>query len=189
MSRPLAARVFLGRIFVSASPAMSWRGMTLLSSCTHASGDTSVVSTFIVPALRGEPITLCGDVTQTSSFCCVDDMIEVCIQMMASAPGFAGPVNLGSPDAISMRELAEKIRQLGGLHSATEFGPLPGDDATHRQPDFRRACEIRSWISIIRLEKGLNRTISFVDHLLGRRRVEPGLGSIWQRHSIAPCAR
>src|SRR5580693_7283710 len=107
-------------------------------------GDGRVVSSFIVRALRGEPITLYGKGTQTRSFCYVDDMIEGCVRMMASDPGFTGPVNLGSADEISMLELAENVKQLTGSRSAIEFGPLPEDDPTRRQPDIRLAGEVLS---------------------------------------------
>jgi len=130
-------------------------------------GDGRVVSTFIVRALRGDPITLYGKGTQTRSFCYVDDLIEGCIKMMASAPGFTGPVNLGSPDEISMLQLAETIRLLTGSRSAIEFGPLPQDVPTRRQPDIRLAAEVLNWRPTIRLEEGLSRTIAYFDRLLG----------------------
>jgi UDP-glucuronate decarboxylase len=87
--------------------------------------------------------------------------------MMASAPGFTGPVNLGSPDEISMLELAEQIRRLTGSRSAIEFGPLPEDDPTRRQPDIRLAGKVLNWAPTTGLEEGLKRTIAYFDQLLG----------------------
>jgi UDP-glucuronate decarboxylase len=128
--------------------------------------DGRVVSNFIVRALRGQPIMLFGNGTQTRSFCYVDDMIEGCIKMMASDPGFTGPVNLGSPNEISMLELAETIKRITGSRSTIDFGPLPEDDPKRRQPDIRLAAGALSWRPMIGLEEGLKRTISFFDHLL-----------------------
>jgi len=129
--------------------------------------DGRVVSNFVVRALRGQPITLFGSGTQTRCFCYVDDMIEGCMRMMASNPGFTGPVNLGSHDEISMLELAETIKRITGSRSAIEFGPLPEDDPKRRQPDIRLAAEVLSWRPMIAFEEGLKRTISFFDRLLG----------------------
>jgi UDP-glucuronate decarboxylase len=130
-------------------------------------GDGRVVSTLIVRALQGQPMTLFGKGTQTRSFCYVDDMIDGCIRMMGSGPAFTGPVNLGNPDEISMLELAQTIKHLTGSRSAIEFGPLPEDDPARRRPDIRLAAEVLSWRPTIGLEEGLKRTIAFFDQLLG----------------------
>lgn len=87
--------------------------------------------------------------------------------MMASAPGFTGPVNLGSPNEISMLDLAERIRLLTGSRSKIEFGPLPEDDPTRRQPDIRLAGEVLGWGPTTGLDEGLKKTILYFDRLLG----------------------
>jgi UDP-glucuronate decarboxylase len=131
-----------------------------------APGDGRVVSTLIVRALRGEPLTLFGKGTQTRSFCYVDDMIDGCIRMMASEAEFTGPVNLGTTEEVSMLELATLIKRLTGSRSEIEFGPLPADDPARRQPDIRLAAEVLNWRPTILLEEGLGRTILFFDRLL-----------------------
>jgi len=123
--------------------------------------DGRVVSNFIVQALRGDDITIYGDGMQTRSFCYVDDMIDGCIRMMGSEKGFAGPVNLGNPDEISMLELAENILQLTDSRSKLLFKPLPADDPRQRQPDIRLAKSKLSWVPKVPLVDGLKETIEY----------------------------
>ncbi len=103
--------------------------------------DGRVVSNFIVQALRGEPITIYGEGQQTRSFCYVDDLIEGFVRLMATEPGFPGPVNLGNPGEFTIRELAERVIELTGSQSKLVFNPLPADDPKQRQPDIRLARE------------------------------------------------
>jgi UDP-glucuronate decarboxylase len=131
--------------------------------------DGRVVSNFIVQALRGEPITLFGDGSQTRSFCYVDDMIEGCVRMMATEPAITGPINLGNPQEISMLQLAQTIVRLTGSKSPLEHRPLPPDDPKQRQPDIRQARELLDWEPTVELEPGLTRTIAYFDELLGSR--------------------
>ncbi len=123
--------------------------------------DGRVVSNFIVQALRGEDITLYGDGTQTRSFCYVDDLIRGLISLMASAPDFTGPVNLGNPDEISMRGLAEQILALTGSKSKLAFRPLPQDDPRQRQPDIGLARDKLQWQPGTPLADGLRETIAY----------------------------
>lgn len=123
--------------------------------------DGRVVSNFIVQALRGDPITLYGEGTQTRSFCYVDDMIAGFLAMMASPAGFTGPVNLGNPGEFTIRELAEQVLRLTGSRSAIVFKPLPSDDPRQRQPDITLAKKALNWQPTINLEDGLKETISY----------------------------
>ena len=128
--------------------------------------DGRVVSNFIVQALRGEPITLYGDGTQTRSFCYVDDLLDGIVDFMATDDEFTGPLNLGNPQELSMRTLAETIIALTGSRSALEFRELPVDDPAQRRPDVALAVEHLGWKPRVSLEDGLTRTIAyFEEHL------------------------
>jgi UDP-glucuronate decarboxylase len=128
--------------------------------------DGRVVSNFIVQALRGEPLTLYGDGTQTRSFCYVDDMIGGLIALMATRDGFCGPLNLGNPAEFSMRELAEKVLSLTGSRSKIEQRPLPADDPRQRKPDIALAQREIGWQPRVSLEDGLKETIRYFRDLL-----------------------
>lgn len=123
--------------------------------------DGRVVSSFIVQALRGEPITIFGDGRQTRSFCYVDDLIEAMIRLMATPREFTGPVNVGNPAEFSMLSLAEKVLELSGSRSMIEFRPLPQDDPRQRQPDIALARAALDWSPSVGLEEGLRRTIAY----------------------------
>ncbi len=129
--------------------------------------DGRVVSNFIVQALRGEPITIYGEGQQTRSFCYVDDLVEGFLRLMATEPGFTGPVNLGNPGEFTIRELAEKVIALTGSASKIEFRPLPADDPMQRKPDISLARERLGWEPAVQLQAGLERTIAYFDELLG----------------------
>ncbi len=128
--------------------------------------DGRVVSNFIVQALRGDPITLYGDGSQTRSFCYVDDLVAGLIALMDSADGITGPVNLGNPDEFTIRELAELVVETTGSASQITFEPLPADDPRQRQPDITRARELLGWQPSIRLRDGLVQTIGYFERLL-----------------------
>jgi UDP-glucuronate decarboxylase len=123
--------------------------------------DGRVVSNFIVQALKGEPITIYGDGTQTRSFCYVDDLIEGMVRFMESPAEFVGPVNIGNPQEMSMIELAEMILTLVGGASKIEFRPLPQDDPKQRQPDIALAKQALGWAPQTSLRDGLHETISY----------------------------
>ena len=128
--------------------------------------DGRVVSNFIMQALQNKPITLCGDGSQTRSFCYVDDLIEAFVRLMGSPDEFSGPVNTGNPGEFTITELAEKIIDLTDSSSTIEFKKLPSDDPTQRQPDISLAKEKLGWSPEIALEDGLKRTIPYFETLL-----------------------
>ncbi|MBB6391077.1 UDP-glucuronic acid decarboxylase family protein [Microbacterium thalassium] len=128
--------------------------------------DGRVVSNFIVQALRGEPITIYGDGSQTRSFCFVDDLIDGMVRLMATPPGFTGPVNVGNPGEFTMLELAEAVLRLTASESEIEFLPLPQDDPKQRQPDISVAEGELGWRPRIDLESGLASTVDYFRMLL-----------------------
>jgi UDP-glucuronate decarboxylase len=129
--------------------------------------DGRVVSTFVVQALRGEPLTVFGDGQQTRSFCYVDDMVEALVRMMESGPDVTGPVNVGNPGEFTMLELAETVLRLTGSRSRLEFRPLPSDDPKQRRPDIARARQQLGWEPRVALADGLVPTIAYFRELLG----------------------
>jgi len=128
--------------------------------------DGRVVSNFIMQALRGEPITIYGAGDQTRSFCYVDDLIEGFVRLMASPPEVTGPINLGNPVEMTIRELAELVVDLTGAKSRLIEAPLPQDDPTQRRPDITRAREVLGWEPKVRLKDGLAKTIAYFDGFL-----------------------
>jgi UDP-glucuronate decarboxylase len=130
--------------------------------------DGRVISNFIMQALRNEPITIFGDGLQTRSFCYVEDMVEGIMRMMNGPDDFVGPVNLGNPGEYSMLELAENIVRLTRSKSRLEFQPSPMDDPRRRQPDIGLAKEKLGWEPVVRLQEGLEKTISYFREILGR---------------------
>jgi UDP-glucuronate decarboxylase len=128
--------------------------------------DGRVVSNFIVQALRGEDITLYGDGSQTRSFCYVDDLIDGLVSLMDSAEGFTGPVNLGNPEEITVRALAEKILALTGSRSKLAFRPALADDPKQRRPDISLAKKTLAWQPHTPLDDGLRETIGYFRKLL-----------------------
>ena len=127
--------------------------------------DGRVVSNLILQALRNEPLTLFGAGSQTRSFCYVTDLIEGVWKLM-NAEGIDGPVNLGNPHEVTIRELAETIISLCGSRSAIVHRPLPHDDPARRRPDITLAMEQLNWRPAVSLTEGLLKTISYFDNLL-----------------------
>jgi len=125
-----------------------------------ALNDGRVVSNFILQALRGEPLTVFGDGSQTRSFCFYEDLIEGLVRLM-DAPDAPDPVNLGNPHEITMLELVEAVLGLTGSRSEIVFKPLPQDDPVRRCPDISRAKRLLDWEPKISLEEGLKRTIEY----------------------------
>ncbi|WP_126975140.1 UDP-glucuronic acid decarboxylase family protein [Frigidibacter oleivorans] len=125
--------------------------------------DGRVVSNFIVQALKGEPITIFGDGTQTRSFCYVDDLIRSFIALMASPDDVTGPINVGNPVEFSMLDLAQAVLDLTGSRSRIDFHPLPQDDPKQRRPDISRAKAILGWQPEVQLREGLARTIAYFE--------------------------
>ncbi len=131
--------------------------------------DGRVVSNFIVQALRGEPITLYGDGSQTRAFCFVSDLVEGFMRLMATDDEVTGPVNIGNPHEIPVRELAERIVRLTGSSSTIVYRPLPQDDPTQRCPDISLARRLLGWEPTVKLDDGLARTIDYFSTLLAER--------------------
>lgn len=149
--RQHSTRVKIVRIFNTYGPNM-------------AENDGRVVSNFIVQALRGQPITIYGDGSQTRSFCYVSDLIQGFLAMMnATEPDYTGPVNLGNPGEFTMLELAELVIKLTGSKSPIERRPLPQDDPRRRKPDISRARQVLNWEPTVPLEEGLKATIAYFD--------------------------
>jgi UDP-glucuronate decarboxylase len=127
--------------------------------------DGRVVSNFIVQALRGEPITIYGDGSQTRSFCYVDDLIDGLIRLMNSSPEFTGPVNLGNPVEFHILELAELVLKMTNSSSKLVFKALPQDDPKQRKPSILLAQQELNWTPKINLEEGLDKTIHYFKKL------------------------
>lgn len=126
--------------------------------------DGRVVPTLIYQALRGEPLTVFGDGSQTRSFCYVSDLIEGIYRLINS--NTHGPVNLGNPMEMSILQFAEKILELTGSKSKIAFNPLPEDDPKVRRPNISRARKLLDWEPKVSVEEGLKMTIDyFVSYL------------------------
>jgi UDP-glucuronate decarboxylase len=138
-----------------------------------ASNDGRVVSNFIVHALKGQPITIYGDGSQTRSFCYVDDLIEGFVRLMESPAGVTGPMNLGNPGEFTIRQLAELVLEFTGSKSELTFLPLPQDDPKQRQPDIALAKQYLDWEPTVPLREGLVSTIAYFDRLLSGAEVAP----------------
>jgi nucleoside-diphosphate-sugar epimerase len=122
-------------------------------------GDGRVVSNFIVQALRGEPLTVYGDGSQTRSFCYASDLIDGIMRLFLSDR--VEPTNVGNPNEFTVRQLAEAVLRLTGSRSMIESRPLPTDDPKVRQPDITIARGVLGWEPVVQLEEGLQRTIAF----------------------------
>ena len=123
--------------------------------------DGRVVSNFIVQALKGEPITIYGDGSQTRSFCYCDDNIEGMIRLMER--DHMGPINIGNPNEFTMLELAEEVIDLTGSKSEVVNLPLPEDDPKQRQPDISLAKKELDWEPKTQLREGLKATIAYFE--------------------------
>jgi UDP-glucuronate decarboxylase len=119
--------------------------------------DGRVVSNFVVQALRGQPLTVYGQGSQTRSFCYVSDLVEGLMRLMNG--DFIGPVNLGNPDEYTILELAQVIQGMINPEAELVYKPLPEDDPKQRQPDITRAKTYLDWSPTIPLSQGLKMTI------------------------------
>jgi UDP-glucuronate decarboxylase len=121
--------------------------------------DGRVVSNFILQALKGEDITVYGDGSQTRSFQFIDDLVDGLIKMMNSDS--VGPINLGNPIELSMKDLATMVIRLTNSSSNIIYKDLPNDDPKRRRPDINLAKSILNWNPVINLETGLKKTINY----------------------------
>jgi UDP-glucuronate decarboxylase len=126
--------------------------------------DGRVVSNFIVQALNGDPITIYGDGIQTRSFCYVDDLIDGIVRLMNAPDEVIGPMNLGNPVELSIREIAARVIDLTGSASTTVSRPLPVDDPLQRCPDISYAGRALGWTPRVPLEQGLRSTVRYFQH-------------------------
>jgi dTDP-glucose 4,6-dehydratase len=110
-------------------------------------------------ALRGEPLTVYGDGSQTRAFCYVDDLVEGIYRLLLSDE--STPVNIGNPDEITIKEFAEEIIEITGTGSSITYEELPADDPQVRQPDISRAREILDWAPTVDRKEGLRRTLDY----------------------------
>jgi len=116
--------------------------------------------------LKGEPISIYGDGSQTRSFCYVDDLIEGFFRLMDSPPDITGPINLGNPVEFTIKELANEVISMTGSKSELIFHDLPADDPKQRQPDITMARRHLGWEPKVQLRDGLARTIVYFDRML-----------------------
>ena len=128
--------------------------------------DGRVISNFIMQALTGKPLTICGEGSQTRSFCYVDDLMEGFLLFMNSSNDFPGPLNLGNPNECTIYELAQLIIDLTGAHATMEYKPLPPDDPTQRCPDITLAKEKLNWEPKTALKDGLRKTIVHFEEVI-----------------------
>lgn len=127
--------------------------------------DGRVVSNFVVQALRGSPLTVYGDGSQTRSFCYVSDLIEGITRLFHSA--HQEPTNIGNPVEFTMLELAEQVLAETGSTSKVEFLPLPADDPKVRQPDITLAQDVLGWNPTVPLREGLRQTVAWFRQEVG----------------------
>src|SRR5262245_312024 len=127
--------------------------------------DGRSVSNFLVQALRGDPITIYGDGSQTRSFCYVDDEVRGFMALLDS--DLTGPVNIGNPGEFTVQELAEIVLEVTGATSEIVYEPLPVDDPTQRKPDITIAREQLGWEPRVPLREGLERTAAYFRRHLG----------------------
>lgn len=128
--------------------------------------DGRVVSNFIVQALKGEPLTVFGDGSQTRSFCYIDDMVDGLISLMNSPREVTGPINLGNPGEFTMIELAKQVMALTDSDCELQHLPLPADDPVRRKPDISRAREVLGWEPAVPLSEGLAQTVDYFRGML-----------------------
>jgi UDP-glucuronate decarboxylase len=147
MHREYGVNVGIARIFNTYGPRLT-------------PGDGRVVSNFIAQALRGDPLTVYGDGSQTRSLCYVDDEIAGLIALLDSS--LTGPVNIGNPDERTVLELAQVVLEVTGSHSTLVFEDLPTDDPTRRCPDISLATEQLGWMPVTQLRDGIARTVEYL---------------------------
>ena len=150
--RQNAVDIRIARIFNTYGPRMSI-------------DDGRVVSNLIVQALRGEPMTVYGDGSQTRSFCYVSDLVRGLRKLM-DQEDVHRPVNLGNPVEVSILSFAERVREQTGTVSQICFEPLPLDDPVRRRPDIAQARKLLDWEPEVDLEEGLRLTVDYFDDLL-----------------------
>ena len=128
--------------------------------------DGRVVSNFIVNALKGLPMPIYGDGSQTRSFCYIDDLVDGLVSMMSTSSEVTGPINLGNPSEFTIAELADIMMSLIPTAAGVAYHPLPTDDPIRRQPNIDRARSTLGWEPTVDLRAGLARTIEYFQELV-----------------------
>ena len=128
--------------------------------------DGRVVPNFMYQALRGEPMTIFGDGSQTRSFCYVSDLVEGIYRLLFK--DYHDPVNLGNPSEVTIKEFAEEIRKLAGSKSEIVYRPLPQDDPKQRKPDITRAKTVLGWEPVVGRDEGLKVTMAYFQERMKR---------------------
>lgn len=144
--RKFGLEVRIARIFNTYGPRMK-------------SKDGRVIPNFITQIIKGEPLTIYGDGTQTRSFCYIDDMVEGIFRLLCS--DYIGPVNLGNPDEFTINALADILVEITGKDTGRKFLPLPPEDPIKRKPDIKLAREILRWNPHVPLREGLKKTYEY----------------------------
>jgi nucleoside-diphosphate-sugar epimerase len=121
--------------------------------------DGRVLPNFLCQALRGEPLTIYGDGSQTRSFCYVDDLVEGVWRLLWVKDPEPYPVNIGNPDEMTIRQFADRILAATGSTSPIVAKDLPADDPKRRKPDIARARRLLDWSPRVSLDIGLERTV------------------------------
>ena len=132
--------------------------------------DGRVISNFMMQALRGEPLAVYGDGSQTRGFCYVDDLIEGIMRLSRSEEHF--PVNIGNPDEFTILECAQAVLEVTGSKSELRFAALPTDDPTRRRPDIAKARNLLGWEPRVGLKEGLSRSLGYFAEMLATSREE-----------------
>lgn len=127
--------------------------------------DGRALPTFMSQALRGEPITVFGDGSQTRSFCYVSDLVDGIYRLLLS--DYHLPVNIGNPSEITLKEFAEEVKALTGAESEIVYEPLPKDDPKQRRPDITKAREILGWEPRVGRSEGLKKTLAYFQTRIG----------------------
>jgi len=122
-------------------------------------GDGRALPTFLNQALNGQDLTIFGDGSQTRSFCFVDDLVEGIFRLLHS--DYSGPINIGNPEEITVKQFAQEILELTGVNQKLVYGPLPEDDPKQRRPDITKAREILNWEPVVSRMEGLAKTLEY----------------------------
>jgi UDP-glucuronate decarboxylase len=148
-NRQYGVEIKVARIFNTDGPRM-------------AIDDGRVVTNFVAQALRGEPLTIYGDGSQTRSFCYGDYLINGLPVLFDSPKDVIGPVNVGNPKELTILQLSEIVKRLTNSNSEIVANPLPQDDPKQRKPDITKAKEVLGWSPEVALEDGLVKTIEYL---------------------------
>ncbi len=123
--------------------------------------DGRALPNFMTQALRGDPITIYGDGSQTRSFCYVSDLVEGILRLLRTEDGSSRVINLGNPEEVTIHDFAREVLEVTGSQSRLEFRPLPEDDPAVRRPDITRARQLLGWEPVVPLREGLRKVFPY----------------------------